>query len=534
MEAGMNYQETRDNEQLRFLDDSIAKFINEFSESRQTVIFFPGGLASRLLRAKTPYKANISTPQRFDFDDQEVWLSAWTFGHPELNALKLRMHKEADGFYHDEEDRIIIADGCIKFAGITPYGDFVHWCKDNEINLFIFGWDWRRPLDDTVKFFLNKFLPRLNQQLGNARPLTNFSLVGHSFGGMIVNLILRKDGHQLEGMNRAITVATPFYGYGGQIHRWFEGVSLLNHLGENKIDIIKTLGSLPASYTLNWLDEDTFNAIRGHLGSGDFGIQGYPSKDRADPYNPPEPDQNGRVRYPARLGFSLEELKLGRNVCGQLVMDLPDELATKFFNIRGVQIGLDCEALKQTICGTNWRLIEPDFDPRQQESPITDELGAGDEVLPAWSTHLVTLPEENRITVQGVLHHSFILSSDKVQKALGALLGLPSSTQTVNSVLEDDITNKAAALEADARKFVQELNDLFQNPKKKFPQAAARLKDDAQDFVERLGRFLQDPKSALQPDKILANALGVAAAARGFSDDRLRSIARRIIMDLCR
>jgi hypothetical protein len=123
MEADMNYQEARDNEQLRFLDKSIAEFIKEFRASRQTVIFFPGGLASRLLRAKTPFNADISTPQTFDFEDQEVWLSAWTFGHPELNALKLRMHKEADKFYHDEEDRIIIADGCIKFAGITPYDD---------------------------------------------------------------------------------------------------------------------------------------------------------------------------------------------------------------------------------------------------------------------------------------------------------------------------------------------------------------------------------------------------------------------------
>jgi hypothetical protein len=77
-------------------------------------------LASKLLRSKTAYKANSSAPQSFDYDDQEIWLSAWTFGHPELNALKLRMHKEADGFYHDEEDRIIIADGCIELAGITP------------------------------------------------------------------------------------------------------------------------------------------------------------------------------------------------------------------------------------------------------------------------------------------------------------------------------------------------------------------------------------------------------------------------------
>jgi hypothetical protein len=62
-----------------------------------------------------------------------------------------------------------------------------------------------------------------------------------------------------------------------------------------------------------------------------------------------------------------------------------------------------------------------------------------------------------------------------------------------------------------------------------------RLKDDAGDFVERLGQFLRDPKStSVQPDEFLANVLGVVAAVRGFSNDRLRSIARRIMMDLCR
>ena len=531
----MNYQETRDNEQLRFLDETITEFLRDRPPQSQTIIFFPGGLASRLLRAKTPYDANISAPQSFDFDGQEVWLSAWTFGHPELNALKLRMHKGADRFYHDADDRIIVADGCIKFAGITPYDDFAGWCKDNGIGLLIFGWDWRRPLGDTVTFFLDKFLPHLNSRLGSAGPLKNYTLVGHSFGGMIVNLIL-KSGKRLDGMNRAITVATPFYGYGGQIHRWFEGESLLNHLGENKIDIIKTLSSLPSSYTLNWLGEDTFNAIRERLGAGDFAIQDYPSKDRADPYNPPDPDRNGKVRYATHLGFSIDELKLGRDVCKQLAAELPDDLAKKFFNIRGVQTGFDLETpLKQTICGTSWQLIDPNFDPRRQDSPVTDDLGAGDEVLPAWSTHLVTLPSDNRKTVKGILHHSFILSSGKVQDALGGLLGLASPTQRVNEELNDELSGKGAASKADAEKFVQELNNFFQNPKRNFPQVVGRLKDDAGDFVERLGKFLQDPKStSVQPDEILANVLGVVAAARGFSDDSLRSIARRIMMELCR
>jgi hypothetical protein len=48
-------------------------------------------------------------------------------------------------------------------------------------------------------------------------------------------------------------------------------------------------------------------------------------------------------------------------------------------------------------------------------------------------------------------------------------------------------------------------------------------------------QFLQDRKiPSVKPDEILNNVLGVVAAARGFSDDGLRSIARRIMMELCR
>ena len=105
----------------------------------------------------------------------------------------------------------------------------------------------------------------------------------------------------------------------------------------------------------------------------------------------------------------------------------------------------------------------------------------------------------------------------------------------MNEELNDELSGKGAASKADAEKFVQELNNFFQNPKRNFPQVVGRLKDEAGDFVERLGNFLQNPKNtSVQPDEILANVLGVVAAARGFSDDSLRSIARRIMMELCR
>src|SRR5262245_12298689 len=123
----MSYTDTRDEEQLRFLDKAIDEFKKTYPRSaRQTVIFFPGALASKLLRAKTEFDENTSRPQTFEYD--EMWLNWKTFVHPDLNALKLRLHKKADKVYHDEDDRIVVADGPIEFEGISPYDGFVNWC----------------------------------------------------------------------------------------------------------------------------------------------------------------------------------------------------------------------------------------------------------------------------------------------------------------------------------------------------------------------------------------------------------------------
>jgi len=137
--------------------------------------------------------------------------------------------------------------------------------------------------------------------------------------------------------------------------------------------------------------------------------------------------------------------------------------------------------------------------------------------------------------VKGILHHSFILSSDEVQKKLGELMGLPaSSIKTMSSVPEDEIKSLDKKLEADAQRFVQGVHDFFQDPKSNFEHVTARLKDGADKFTERLRSVLHEPRSAVRPGQLLNNVLGVVAAARGFSDDQLPSIIRRIIMSLCR
>lgn len=61
------------------------------------------------------------------------------------------------------------------------------------------------------------------------------------------------------------------------------------------------------------------------------------------------------------------------------------------------------------------------------------------------------------------------------------------------------------------------------------------MRGGADEFVHGLGSFLRDPRNtSVQPGKIVGDVLGVVAAARGFTDDGMRSIARRIMMELCR
>jgi hypothetical protein len=63
---------------------------------------------------------------------------------------------------------------------------------------------------------------------------------------MIVNFMLHQANSLLDTMTRAVTVAAPFYGHDGQIHRWFKGDQLFNGaLG--KMNVTKTISSMPAS-----------------------------------------------------------------------------------------------------------------------------------------------------------------------------------------------------------------------------------------------------------------------------------------------
>jgi hypothetical protein len=453
------YDETRDNETLRLLTPAIYAFIAQCQTPRapspcprQTVFFFPGGIASQLMRATTKFIDGIAAPQVFAYEP--VWVEPET---PVGGARNLKMHRDSSGTFRDKGDRIIVADAALSFAGCTPHDGLIAWCAGHNADLFVFPWDWRRRLDETVRFFVAKFLPffrALVQTAGCPDPLARFALIGHSFGGMIANLILRGNDPIVATMTHVITVGTPFYGYAGQVHRWFEGEPYLNLFGVFKQDMMETIASLPALYTLHFLDEVTFNNTPTQVGLtvGDpqFPIPGYPSMDattagvRADPY---DPQTNGSlVRYPTLTGFARAELDYARLQFQQLVAPMPPALLEKFYNIRGVRTEDDGQTpVDNTVGSATWDWIPTNFDA-SDPSPIVDgALLPGDDTQPAWTARLAT-NAARCITVKAHdIEHVFLLNNVSVLAEIQAILCpegaevSPSETPQPEPASDDDI-----------------------------------------------------------------------------------------------
>ena len=412
----ITYDSTRESEQLRFLRTDIADFILRYASkpanpNRRTLFLFAGGMGSQLLRARTRYQDD-DTPQTFQYDN--FWLSPFTFlGGP----LFLGMQKQADGTFRDFNDQIVIPNGVVNFMGLAPYVRFAQWCELNNLDLYIFSWDWRRRLDDTVNFFFTQFLPlfraEVQQQCG-VDPLQRFILMGHSFGGMIVKLMLHRNETILNNMTHAVTVASPFYGYHDQIVRWFEGVSWLNHVGpfDLTLEMIQVITSLPGCYALPYLDHGTFVTNQLALnGDPNFPLAAYPSTD-AVTGQPVDPFQPGVNRYPTDTGFDYNELtNVALPTYVTIAAPVPAPYVNKFFSIRG--------SSASTPGSIKWGMLKGPLDPNA--SPVTKGPSRpGDDTQPAWSTRLVTSAANRIVAVAG--SHMFMMDENVTQAAIASVL----------------------------------------------------------------------------------------------------------------
>ncbi len=312
-----DYETSRDAASVFRMRIALEEFASQYgmnpsvSNKRRTIFLFPGGLASQLMRADQPFP---DPPQFYE----KVWLDG---GIIRGDAPRLALLPGGV----DTEEKYVIADGCIDIPGpadeFHPYANFRQWCLANQIDLFVFAWDWRRSVQDAADFFLKIFLPMFDARFGGQtpHPLDHFTFVGHSAGGMVIKAILNSTADPyVQRVKKAITVATPFYGYGGQIHRYLKGEDDLADLGLARSVTVRIISSLPGPYEYLYLDQQTYEANKAAFASDQdgFNLTAYPSMDRddptlvADPYDA-QPDDNGMVRYPLDFGFESSLLYRG-------------------------------------------------------------------------------------------------------------------------------------------------------------------------------------------------------------------------------
>lgn len=397
----MGYVADRDLEQMAQFDADISLFIRRHKQhspaKRKTIILFPGGLGSSLKRARAP---DSITPCFYD----SVWIDCpLLFG----GALLLKMQGDLDDNRH-----FVISDGCIRFpvANLVPYDGFLEWCTLNDFDWFVFGWDWRRRPPVVAAFFLERFAEhfrnRVRQECG-VDPFADVTLIGHSFGGIVVKLILNQGGPTVAAIDRAISVGSPFYGYAGQLNRYFKGDPDIERLSfeYNERNLVELISSLCGPYTLLYPDEATYRRDKAALAQdAAFPLTRYPLMDHetgalADPYNPQQ--NGGDVRYPRNFGFDPAELAKARKTYQALAKPLDAATRQKLFHIRGVQTRNRANAF-ETVHEQTWKWVSPNFDPAIDDTPITDEtVCPGDGVIAAWSARLVSTPSANVRTVRG-------------------------------------------------------------------------------------------------------------------------------------
>lgn len=423
--------------QLAIMDKPIEAFLDTYAQNRnnpdqKTVLFFPGGLASELVRARLPF-------DRGDPSWDTLWVDLFEI-FVRRGALALQMNGN-----QDSEQRLIVPSGPLQSCAINPYDDFIAWCQASRFALLTVPWDFRRSADWNINYFLGTLVPEIERRAASrgwrpGEPLGGATMIGHSFGGMLVKWILNEHEHPFcKNLGLAITVGAPFYGTASQIERLYRSEPELGPPLYDLAAITKVISTMPGGYSLFFLDSQTYDAYGLQLSQDQeegCALDRYPSFDaddpvvRVDPYvfqrNDPQ-DQN-RGRFPivdANGDWTWFEsyLAQGRNEFRRLVMELHDSVRGKFHNIRGVQLRGGVLAAETKIMH-KWGWYT--FNGADRDTVIESFGGAGDGVIPAWSARLVTQPSTNVHTIRGEidehLEHGALLDFPGVRDKLLELM----------------------------------------------------------------------------------------------------------------
>jgi pimeloyl-ACP methyl ester carboxylesterase len=410
-------------EQLLQTGHAIDKFLdsyvkNQRNPEQRTVIFFPGGMGSELVRADRPFDPLLGLGS---YGFQPVWVDFWKLTIDQ-GALLLQMNGN-----QDSGGQFMVSDGSVKFFGRDFYSNFERWCEVNNLDLLMVGWDFRRGADWNVDFFLGTLLPEVRRRAA-LRGLDNgpgdffkgATLVGHSFGGMLVKWILNRHADPFcQALRLAVTVAAPFYGSAGQMQRLLTSMSPLTEPLYNLDAVTKVIATFPGCYALFFLDKATYATYGGALGHDpQYPLLNYPCLDVSDhltpvdPFDPPAPNplNPNLYRYPIKSvnpgndwPWFAGYLAQGLADCKALAVPLDPSVKSKMHNFRAVQTSKGAVA-SNTDVGFLWGWYDVTKPRSPQASGVVHmTTGPGDSVVPAWSARLVTQDPANVHTITGDL-----------------------------------------------------------------------------------------------------------------------------------
>ncbi len=415
------YEDRLTSEQLGMMKDEIESFLDSFATHQgeplqRSFIFFPGGMGSELVRSNKVFNPGLPGGS---YGYETLWVDLMRVILEEA-ALLLQMNGN-----QDSSNRFILANGALKNCALAPYDNVATWCTANHLDLLMVGWDFRRNADWNVNFFLQVLVPEVRRrasQRGLGDPFKGATMVGHSFGGMVVKWILNKyDDPFCQNLRLAITVATPFYGSTGQTQRLFTSEPMLGPFYDAD-DVTKTIATMPGGYSLFFLDSQTYDDYKGKLSADpDFPLDRYPSFDkddhsiRVDPYkfqasNPQNPHL---CRYPIKGPNPANNwtwfegyLNGGLKDYARAAVPLDASVRSKLHNIRGVQTSAGVDAAATKIM-QRWGWYDVTQNRMPQAADVIKTFGGpGDGVIPAWSARLVTQDQANIHTIRGDMNAS--------------------------------------------------------------------------------------------------------------------------------
>lgn len=361
----MDYEQYRISLIKGYYDNQLETLLSDFDPRRRTVILLPGGMGSQLMRSEDAFPASPNVIS------DVVWIDLGiAFG----DALTL----EVDAAGRDKDAFVIAAYGPLKFLTENPYGELKERARDKDWNYAVFGYDWRRPLQESAGFFKSwilEFQRRVIAHFGpQFDPIPKLTIVCHSMGGLVAKTALADAGFSGLGFNAVMTVATPFYGVSTQQERYFKGVSILNRLYDPQ-DVVRIVASMPGPYTLLFLPKAIFDRDQHQLG-----LARYPEFDSTDNSIPCDPyDAAMLPRWPQAVRDHKQQLAAARDEMIGIAAPVNANIAAKFINVRSQ---LDTN----TAVELSWINVDGDtIDPETSPSPVAGLSGPGDGTVPYWS-----------------------------------------------------------------------------------------------------------------------------------------------------